>query len=148
MARDAEALAAFWSQSVRAPHPAARGLGSCLYWTGDLDREGYGVVSYKGVRLPAHRVAYRKSWGSLEGLTVDHLCHSSSAYCAGGVLDWHRGCIEPEHLEGVLLAENGRRVNARDIYVDCFHGHPWKRAEALYDAQGKRVCVDCMAGFY
>jgi hypothetical protein len=45
----------------------------------------------------AHRVAYRLTVGEIpDGLTVDHLCRN-------------RMCVNPDHMELVTLAENGRR---------------------------------------
>lgn len=144
---DDAAIEAF-RQNVQPGPVAHRGHGPCLLWTGPLTRAGYGLVPYGGARLAAHRLAFRLAWGHPQAATIDHLCHSASTACRGGPTDLHRRCLEPEHLEAVALGENGRRSNARDVWPQCRRGHPWLRDQAVYDGCGRRVCIDCEAGFY
>lgn len=70
----------------------------CWLWLGDLDRKGYGElnlgtgISGKRKRRGAHIVGYELERGPVpEGLELDHLCRTPI-------------CVNPDHLEGSLLA--------------------------------------------
>lgn len=74
---------------------------SCWLWTACLNSKGYGVVSVRGKRQLAHRVAYEAAHGPIApGLVIDHTC---------GV----RRCVNPAHLEQVTTGENNRRSRER-----------------------------------
>lgn len=69
-------------------------------WTGEMNRNGYGRVSWKGKRPVAHRVVYELLVDQIgEGLLLDHKCQ-------------FRGCVCPLHTEPVTHAENTRRGRA------------------------------------
>jgi hypothetical protein len=69
----------------------------CILWTGHLNWNGYGRVTYKGRLAGAHRVAYEIFKGPIpDGLQLDHLCRV-------------RNCVNPEHLEPVTPSENTLR---------------------------------------
>jgi hypothetical protein len=66
---------------------------------------GYGRMKVDGKPIPAQRVYYEKYKGPIpEGLVIDHLCRN-------------HGCVNPEHLEAVTVAENARRGSAKLNWV-------------------------------
>lgn len=72
----------------------------CLMWTGEMNRNGYGRISWKGKRPVAHRLVYELLVAQIEdGLLLDHKCY-------------FRGCVNPLHMEPVTHAENTRRGRA------------------------------------
>ena len=108
--------------------------GECWEWRGWRDARGYGkATDVDGTRRKdwAHRVAYRLWRGPIGGgLTVDHLCRNV-------------GCVNPQHLELVTLAENIRRAHPeRDT---CTRGHSLADAYTEVTRHGRvakrcRVC--------
>lgn len=68
----------------------------CWIWQlGSLN--GYGKVTRNGKQMGAHRAYYEEYIGPIPaGMQIDHLCRVPS-------------CVNPEHLEAVTQAENGRR---------------------------------------
>ncbi len=111
--------------------------GSCIEWTGTIDKDGYGQFHRGGRSAPfvsAHRWSYEHHVGPIpKGLHIDHLCRN-------------RRCVNPEHLEPVTPKENVMRgmgpaaVNARKTH--CLHGHPLT-AENIYTSGGMRSCKVC-----
>lgn len=69
--------------------------GACLYWTGAVNRGGYGKVTYNGKPWTAHRLAYSLYYlcDLSAGLDVMHLCHT-------------RICCNPLHLRLGTRKEN------------------------------------------
>lgn len=114
----------------------------CWYWTGFIDRNGYGRVGYMGRRgTPLHQAVYHCFVAPIpDGLQVDHTCHSRSTNCRGGPSCLHRRCGNPEHLEVVTQAENTRR--AAGLITHCRHGHEYTEANT-YVHGGRRFCRTC-----
>ena len=58
----------------------------CHIWDGCLDRQGYGVVRFRGKNNYSHRLIYEFAKGSIpEGVFVCHHCDTPS-------------CMNPDHL--------------------------------------------------
>lgn len=105
-------------------------ISGCFPWLGPL-RLGYGSFSYMSKSYGAHRFAYMLAHRTVPiGLHVDHLCRN-------------RSCVNVDHLEAVIAAENvlrgasPRADNARK--VTCPQGH-------MYDymsPKGERGCKTC-----
>lgn len=119
----------------------------CRYWTGGLDKDGYGKF-WDGVRhLRAHRYAFELANGREAALTVDHVCHNRDLSCAGGPTCLHRRCVEPTHLIDATVQENslaGRglpAVNAAKTH--CLKGHPLSGDNLYVTPKGGRGCGIC-----
>lgn len=72
---------------------------NCMLWNGPLDRDGYGVCSYRDKSYQVHRFAWEQAHGKLPPeIEVDHkVCHT-------------RRCFNLAHLEPVSKLENLRRA--------------------------------------
>lgn len=111
---------------------------SCWNWTGPLDGSGYGravarQLSPTNTKM-AHRWVYEQRVGTIpDGMVIDHLCRN-------------RSCVNPEHLEPVLSAENTRRGLHGELRIRCAHGHELS-AENTYvrKSDGSRRCRRCAA---
>lgn len=69
----------------------------CWLWTGYIHHRGYAPIIAYGRVTTAHRVSYEQHVGPIpEGRVLDHLCRV-------------RHCVNPDHLEPVVVAENNRR---------------------------------------
>lgn len=94
--------------------------------------------------MKAHRVAYMLTVGPIpDGMTLDHLCHTTDRSCLGGVTCLHRRCVEPKHLEVVTRVENSRRMKNRR--EKCANGHYYDEAgyERWFKGGTQRVCSTC-----
>ena len=79
----------------------------CVYWTGPLQPNGYGYLSFANVRVMAHVFAYTQQVGPVpDGLDLDHQCHNRDRSCPGGWDCPHRRCINVKHLEPATRSEN------------------------------------------
>ena len=110
-----------------------RNPDGCWEWSGYRD-DGYGRVTYRGIRYQVHRFVYQRLVGAIpEGLTLDHLCRN-------------RSCVRPDHLEPVTIRENVLRgisptaTNARR--TACRVGHPFTAANTIRVRNG-RACREC-----
>jgi hypothetical protein len=86
--------------------------GTCLIWCSCLDKDGYGVVKFRGGRrTKAHRASYQEFVGTIpEGKMVCHSCDMP-------------GCIEPAHLFlGTALDNKADCVTkARHVHGESMH---------------------------
>lgn len=106
--RRKDTVAAFWSRVRKTP--------TCWYWTGPLDKDGYGHCNAIVGTPRAHRTAYILTYGSIpEGKVLDHLCEE-------------RSCVNPSHIKATTSADNVLRsaravaaINARKTH--CIRGH-------------------------
>lgn len=122
--------------------PIDTGTTDCVEWTGQLDKEGYGAVSYwdsqtgKSVKRKAHRVSYWIHYGFIDEREIDHLCRN-------------RACVNPLHLELVTAGINTARgqsavsaAAAAFLLGYCLRGH--RLAEVGLHKSGKsRCCAEC-----
>ena len=110
----------------------------CWIWCGRLAVSGYGTIYNEGKNVLAHRVSYEISKGKIpDGLHVDHRCSN-------------RWCVNPDHLDAVTQAENGRRTAQRgrckshnSLKTHCPYGHPYSGDNLYTKPNGERVCVTC-----
>lgn len=69
----------------------------CWTWAGSIHAHGYGVFSFQGREVKAHRMSYELFSGPIpEGMMIDHQCRN-------------RSCVNPGHLSTVtekLNSEN------------------------------------------
>lgn len=123
----------------------------CWLFTGWLGKDGYGYMKVGDKKKFVHRLSYETFRGSIpKGHEIDHICHNPKT-CNLGKLCPHRRCINPDHLEPCLYAENhsAERANrSRNLSIingsktHCPKGHP-------YDALNTRVygtsrsCREC-----
>lgn len=67
---------------------------ACWLWRRALDRDGYGVATFRGKQWRAHRLSYTHYVGPIpDGLELDHVCEQ-------------RRCVRPSHLQPVTNFEN------------------------------------------
>lgn len=134
-----------------------RGPDDCWPWLGYTDPDGYGhfaVPAGRGQRdMPAHRYSYILEFGSIpERGHLDHLCHTRSPDCLGGVTCLHRRCVNPAHLEPVTPGENirrapvspgQRRAGQQKAKTHCPSGHPYDEANTYISPRNHRRCRTC-----
>lgn len=78
----------------------------CWEWKRGLMTGGYAIFWYEGKTVKAARFFYEKFIGKIpEGKQLDHLCRN-------------RKCVNPEHLEPVMLVENIRRGNCAKLNIE------------------------------
>lgn len=86
--------------------------GSCLEWTGKVNRAGYPRIGVSGTKVLAHRFVYEVNYGPIpDGLFVDHQCGNTR-------------CLNPEHLRlatPALNMQNLRRVASNSSYARGVH---------------------------
>ena len=76
---------------------------NCHIWTAARQKQGYGMFSYDGKSLPAHRFAYLLHKGDIaENMVVHQTCENNA-------------CVNPEHL--VLQTKSQNKRNYSSIRV-------------------------------
>ena len=103
---------------------------SCWEWTGNKDKDGYGVFFLLRRNRRAHRVSYYAYKGDIpKGFVVHHICKNP-------------GCVNPNHLEvrsiydNLMDSNNVGAINKRKKY--CKNGHEF---DVKYGKQ--RYCSIC-----
>lgn len=99
-------------------------FSSCHYWTGDLNRGGYGIFWLNGRKALAHRVAYRIAKGKIPE-DRPHVLHS----CDNPM------CVNPDHLRPGTPADNAADMLRRDRQASG-ERHPCAK---LTDAETRTV---------
>lgn len=74
----------------------------CWIWNGPVSREGYGVTTWSGTRIVAHRHAY--------ALTKGHCPDTLMRTCA------NRNCVNPDHMAAMSASEFYER-RQRDLFA-------------------------------
>ena len=123
----------FWAKVEKAE--------DCWLWTASIRANGYGAFSLAGTPVLAHRYSYELAKGPIPpGLVIDHLC-------------MRPGCVRPDHLEAVTVAENTRRGYSGPVGAShhmskthCPHGHPYDEANTYrLKRRNGRSCRACGA---
>ena len=106
-------------------------MSGCWLWEGTRS-DGYGLSSYQGKTVWAHRLAYALSKGPIPpGCYIEQRCRV-------------RSCVNPDHLDAVTPREHHRRLliphNRRK--PSCPRGHPYT-GDNLYRWRTYRYCRQC-----
>lgn len=130
----------FWAQVEK--------TDSCWLWSGSLNRARYGQMYLpNGYYRTAHRLSWVLAGRSLiDGLVIDHVCHTNDHDCPGGPCV-HRRCVNPGHLEQVPQRTNilrGRGGSANNDRKDrCKRGHEFDLLNTSWNNDGSRHCKKC-----
>lgn len=94
-----------------------RDTNNCWLWIGMIDKDGYGIASWRHQNKKAHRMSYLDFYGEIDSkLVIDHLCRV-------------RSCVNPTHLELVTTRENALRgyspVGINHKKTHCSKGHEY-----------------------
>lgn len=109
----------------------------CWEWTRGT-RNGYGVVSFQGSNVPAHRASWIAKNGAIpSGLVVCHRCDNPP-------------CVNPDHLFLGTSTDNNRDMLAKGRMkhnhagkTHCKHGHEFTAENTRISPSGVRVCRSC-----
>jgi len=88
----------------------------CKIWAGFINKQGYGVITYRRKQFRVHQLAVLLSGRNYpKGMVTDHLCRN-------------RACYNPDHLEVVTNGENVMRGESfapkNKAMTNCTLGHP------------------------
>lgn len=100
----------------------------CWAWNGTSLPRGYGLTSYHGRNVLAHRLSYELFVEPIPaGLIVDHKCRNPR-------------CVRPDHLQAISQQENVERGKRR---VACPKGHLFTAENTYRSPKGHRRCRAC-----
>ena len=83
----------------------------CHFWTASKTKQGYGMFSYEGKSIPAHRFAYMAYVGNIEENKIVHQSCNNTY------------CVNPEHLYLTTKSETRHkfyelRINPEMIFYE------------------------------
>ena len=79
----------------------------CWQWTASRTQQGYGMFSYQGKSIPAHRFAYEHFKGEIPDKHIVHqVCQNNC-------------CVNPEHLIICTKSESRLKYNSTRIHPDA-----------------------------
>lgn len=105
--------------------------GTCIVWTAQIGRGGYGVFRVRDKCKRAHRAWYEHLFGKVpSGYELDHVCRV-------------RHCVNPNHLRVVTHKEN-MEVSKAATKTHCVKGHPLSGDNLRIEkSTGFRKCKTC-----
>jgi len=82
------------------------GKTGCWEWTAARTQHGYGMFSYQGKSIPAHRFSYIHHKGDIpDGQIVHQTCQNNC-------------CVNPDHLTLCTKSETRLKYNSTRIHPD------------------------------
>lgn len=122
----------------------------CIYFTGQITKEGYGRLRVRGTMTLAHRASYEHFVGPIpEGMVLDHECHNRSDCKEVDDACLHRRCVNPQHVAPKTQRENTHAspntVNGPlSERTHCIRGHEFTEANTYVSpTRAGRVCRAC-----
>ena len=79
----------------------------CWTWKASKTQQGYGMFSYQGKSIPAHRFSYLYHKGEIP---LNHIVHQTCQ---------NNGCVNPEHLITCTKSESRLKYNSTRIHPDA-----------------------------
>lgn len=78
----------------------------CWEWIASRTKQGYGMFSYEGKSIPAHRYSYLHHKGDIpKGQIVHQICQNNC-------------CVNPDHLILCTKSETRLKYNATRVHPD------------------------------
>lgn len=108
----------------------------CWLWTGEVNRDGYGVFYCGSREYKAHRIAVEMFRGKIpKGLHGHHVCKV-------------KACVNPDHISIVTAEEHGKihssdPENGQSQKTHCPAGHEYSADNTYRDPGGWRFCRAC-----
>lgn len=104
----------------------------CWLWTGAVNTQGYGIITFAGRTWRAPRFSYTVHHGPIPaGLVLDHfVCENPR-------------CINPDHVRPVTQRENALRSKTSQAAIHAAKTH-CKRGHPLEGEIGQRRCLVCI----